>query len=164
MTATTHKQACDDCRTKFSEEAHTPDTNGVCTVCGYDTNSLLVTFDADGGTETEAQMVATGAAATEPEAPTKDGYTFEGWYRVLDAEAGTLAETAYDFTAPVTGSLTLKAVWRALGTFVVTFDSDGGTEIPAQTVISGETADLPDALPISVIPEQVRQGTSDTLL
>ena len=145
VTATTHKQACDDCRTKFSEEAHTPDTNGVCTVCGYDTNSLLVTFDADGGTETEAQMVATGAAATEPEAPTKDGYTFEGWYRVLDAEAGTLAETAYDFTAPVTGSLTLKAVWRALGTFIVTFDSDGGTEIPAQTVISGETADLPDA-------------------
>ena len=144
ITPTTHKLVCDDCRIKNPEEAHTPDANGVCTVCGYDSHSLMVTFDADGGTETEAQMVTTGAAATEPEAPTKDGYTFEGWYRVLDAEAGTLAETAYDFTAPVTGSLTLKAVWRALGTFIVTFDANGGTEIPAQTVISGETAELPE--------------------
>ena len=119
--------------------------NGVCPVCGYDSNSLLVTFDADGGTETEAQMVATGAAATEPEEPAKEGYTFEGWYRVLDAEAGTLADTAYDFTAPVTESLTLKAVWRELGTFIVTFDSNGGTAVEPQTVRDGETADLPDA-------------------
>ncbi len=145
ITPTTHKQICDDCRVDFPEEAHTLDASGVCTVCGYDSNSALVTFDSDGGTEVETQMVTIGAAATEPEAPAKEGYIFEGWYRVLDAEAGTLAETAYDFTAEVTGSLTLKAVWRALGTFIVTFDSDGGTEIPAQTVISGETADMPDA-------------------
>ena len=145
ITPTTHKPVCDDCRIKNPEEAHTPDANGVCTVCGYDSHSLLVTFDADGGTETEAQMVATGAAATEPEAPEKEGYTFEGWYRVLDAEAGTLAETAYDFTAPVTGSLTLKAVWRELGTFIVTFDANGGTAVEPQTVHVGECVDLPDA-------------------
>ena len=145
ITPTTHKLVCDDCRIKNPEEAHTPDANGVCTVCGYDTNSLLVTFDPDGGTEIETQAVTIGAAAAEPDAPTKDGYIFAGWYRVLDAEAGTLAETVYDFTAPVTESLTLKAVWREVGTFIVTFDSDGGTAVESQTVHDGECADLPDA-------------------
>ncbi len=47
------------------------------------------------------------AAAEPPAAPVKDGYVFKGWYT---DEACT---AAYDFTQPVTESVTLYAKWEA---------------------------------------------------
>ena len=61
-----------------------------------------ITFDSNGGSEVAAQKIEENVAATAPEAPTKDGYTFVEWLNV---------ETAYDWTAPVTGDLTLTAKW-----------------------------------------------------
>lgn len=40
-----------------------------------------VTFDVDGGSAVPSQSVRGGAYAEEPEAPTKSGYTFEGWFK-----------------------------------------------------------------------------------
>ena len=65
-----------------------------------------VTFDAAGGSAVEAQTVADGGCATEPAAPTRKGYDFKGW---------TLDGAAYDFSAPVTGDLTLVATWEKNG-------------------------------------------------
>lgn len=62
-----------------------------------------VTFDSAGGSAVEAQDVEVGACATEPAAPTRNGYTFLGW---------TLNGEAYDFATPVTADLTLTAVWE----------------------------------------------------
>ena len=42
------------------------------------------------------------ATATAPQDPTRDGYTFDGWY--LDGEK-------YDFSTPVTEDITLVAKW-----------------------------------------------------
>lgn len=62
-----------------------------------------VTFsDPDGNTSTPAQTVNDGATATAPQDPTRDGYTFDGWY--LDGEK-------YDFSTPVTEDITLVAKW-----------------------------------------------------
>jgi uncharacterized repeat protein (TIGR02543 family) len=64
-----------------------------------------VTFtDPDGGTTTDPQTIADGALATEPATPTRDGYTFDGWY---------LNDQKYDFSTPVTGDVTLTAKWTA---------------------------------------------------
>ena len=71
-----------------------------------------VTFDSDGGTEIEPQKVAKSAKATEPETPTKEGYTFKGWYKVTRTNPETLEETAFDFDTAVKGNITLKAVWE----------------------------------------------------
>ena len=61
-----------------------------------------ITFDSNGGSEVAAQKVEENVAATAPEEPTKDGYTFVEWLN---------GETAYDWNAPVTGNLTLTAKW-----------------------------------------------------
>lgn len=65
-----------------------------------------VTFNSNGGSDVPEQIRA-NAPATKPSEPTKDGYDFGGWYT---DEACT---AAYDFTQPVTDSVTLYAKWEA---------------------------------------------------
>lgn len=74
-------------------------------------NVFDVTFNSDGGTAVEPQRVVDGEKAIRPADPTKDGYTFAGWY---------LGETAYDFDTPVTGNITLVAHWTDTKTYTVT--------------------------------------------
>lgn len=65
-----------------------------------------VTFNSNGGSDVPGQIRA-NAAATKPADPTRSGYVFAGWYT---DEACT---AAYDFTKPVTDSVTLYAKWEA---------------------------------------------------
>ena len=39
-----------------------------------------VTFDSNSGSAVASQQVTEGTHATEPEAPTRRGYAFDGWY------------------------------------------------------------------------------------
>ena len=64
-----------------------------------------VKFDAQGGSATGDQTPASGSTVTKPADPTRDGYTFAGWYT---DEACT---KAYDFSAAVTADMTLYAKW-----------------------------------------------------
>lgn len=65
----------------------------------------LVTFDTDGGSEVEQQTVnaASGYLATKPADPTKEGYTFAGWF-LSD-------NTQFSFNTVLTESVTLYAHW-----------------------------------------------------
>ncbi|WP_400153591.1 InlB B-repeat-containing protein, partial [Candidatus Methanomassiliicoccus intestinalis] len=50
----------------------------------------------------------------------------------------------YDFSSQVLSSFTLYAKWTAeSGTYTVTFNSNGGSAVPAQTVKAGEKAVKP---------------------
>ena len=69
---------------------------------GVEVPTYQVSFDSNGGTDVAAQTVQVGKLATEPAAPTREGFAFAGW--LLDGEK-------YDFSTPVTGSLTLVASW-----------------------------------------------------
>lgn len=87
------------------------------TSCG---KKFTVTFNADGGTlagEATVQ-VKKGKTISEPTAPTRDGYTFAGWYN---------GETKYDFSSKVTSDITLVARWSGQTEFkdpvTITFDS-----------------------------------------
>lgn len=64
-----------------------------------------VTFNSNGGSAVSSQTVESGSKATEPTKPTKDGYTFLGWYE------GT---TKYSFSTKVTYDLTLTAKWEEI--------------------------------------------------
>lgn len=64
-----------------------------------------VKFDARGGSATGDQTPASGSTVTKPADPTREGYTFAGWYT---DEACT---EAYDFSAAVTADMTLYAKW-----------------------------------------------------
>lgn len=64
-----------------------------------------VKFDAQGGSSVNGQTPASGSTVSKPTDPTREGYTFAGWYT---DEACT--ET-YDFSTAVTADVTLYAKW-----------------------------------------------------
>jgi len=103
----------------------------------YDRNSYTVTFNADGGTPTPApQSIRYEGSITLPTEPTKEHYTFDGWF---DANGNE-----YDDTTPILEGVELKAKWVA-NSYTVTFDANGGTPVPApQTVTYGEKAECPN--------------------
>lgn len=78
--------------------------NAVVTVAPpSDEETASVSFDSAGGGPVPSQTVVIGGTAREPEPPVRDGYTFKGWR--LDGEP-------YDFSAPVTENIVLRAAWE----------------------------------------------------
>ena len=101
---------------------------------------ITVTFNSDGGSSIEKQLVDEGKVLTKPANPTKNGYTFVSWQ---------LNGKDYDFKTPVTADITLKATWKknstAVKKYTVKFDSKGGTAVSSQTVEDGKTATKPNS-------------------
>ena len=68
--------------------------------------SWTISFNSNGGSACDTKFVATAdGKLVKPADPTREGYTFGGWYT---DEACT---QAYDFSTPVTADLTLYAKW-----------------------------------------------------
>lgn len=67
--------------------------------------SWRVAFDAQGGSYVAPRYVAKNKMVSEPAAPTRDGYTFLGWY--------TAEGEKWDFAKSVTSNMTLYAKWSA---------------------------------------------------
>jgi len=72
------------------------------------TEVCIVTFDSNGGSAVAPVHVESGAAVSEPMAPVRSGYCFDGWY------TDRALTSAYDFNTPVTVSITLYAKWTAI--------------------------------------------------
>ena len=91
------------------------------------TEEYTVTFNSYGGTPVPpAQEVEYGLTATEPTtAPTKTGYTFDGWY---------LGDEKYDFSDAVEQNITLRAKWEAKQVVNVVIYRNGNFETPYKTV------------------------------
>lgn len=64
-----------------------------------------VKFDSQGGSSVGNQTPASGSTVSKPADPTREGYTFDGWY--TDAAC----TKAYDFATAVTADMTLYAKW-----------------------------------------------------
>ena len=62
-----------------------------------------VVFDTDKAASIPTQTLKLGEKATRPQAPTKEGYTFLGWY---------YNNKEYDFNTPVTSNIILTAKWK----------------------------------------------------
>lgn len=104
------------------------------------TTTFTVTFNANGhGTPPVSQVIEKGKKATEPAAPTAEGYTFGGWFK----EAG--CANAWDFnTDVVNANTTLFAKWTA-NPYTITFDSNGGSEVASITQGYGTSVTAPAA-------------------
>ena len=102
-----------------------------------------VTF-VDGASTLATTQVVNGSSAAAPQPdPTKQGWTFVGWYA-----SAAFAGDPYDFDAPVTTPLVLHAKWAAEeppapAEHAVSFESNGGTPVGAQRVADGEAAARP---------------------
>ena len=103
---------------------------------------FTVYFDTDSEESTiESQIVRKGAKVVEPKDPVKANAVFKEW--TLDGEK-------YDFSSSVTSTFRLKATYYPL--YTVVFDTNGGSAVPAETVLGG-TALVQPANP-------VKQGTA----
>jgi len=114
-----------------------------------------VTFNSEGGTKVSKQTIEEGKKATEPKSPTKNGYTFKGWY---------IGSTKYNFSNKVTKNITLTAKWEQVAEkpstepeeekpntqpeqpkeYTVKFDVDGKI-VSTKTVKEGEKVSKPSA-------------------
>ena len=84
-------------------------------ITGEVIGAYTVTFQSEGGSEVASQIRA-NTPADQPADPTKEGYTFIGWYN---------GESEWDFETPVTADLTLTAKWQ-LNQYTITFKPENG--------------------------------------
>lgn len=116
--------------------------NGTTTV-----NAYTITFDSNGGSAVASVTADFGTALTQPEDPTRMGYTFRGWY------TDTALTKAFLFTTMPAEDVTLYAKWEA-NTYTLHFDSDGGSAAADQTVTYGQ--------PYGALPTPEKQGYTFT--
>jgi len=102
----------------------------IMNVC--DATFHTITLDLAGGTGETSISALDGIPATKPADPTWEHHRFDGWYNGLDA---------YDWSANVTGDLTLTAHWTQL--YTVTYaagDAAATGDAPTQAdKAEGET-------------------------
>lgn len=100
--------------------------------------SYTVSFEVNGGTPAPVgQTVLGGGSVAEPATPTKTGYSFGGWYR--DIELTSLWNFGSD---TVTSNMTLYAKWN-INSYLVSFDSAGGTPVLPEVVNYGGLVTVP---------------------
>jgi uncharacterized repeat protein (TIGR02543 family) len=88
-----------------------------------------VYFESNDGSSVDNQTVAPGGTITVPAEPTREGYTFAGWYADYDLTQAFIA------TTKLTSDITLYAKWTPVSdkTFTVTF-MNGTETVGTQTV------------------------------
>lgn len=115
-----------------------------------DTSVKIVTvyFVANGGLPVQNIRIQQGRTLGNVPTTTREGFTFDGWY--LD-EGCTVA---FDCGQPIIEDITLYAKWTKIippdpppveEYVTISFDSVGGTIIPAQVIKKGGNATLPIA-------------------
>lgn len=101
-------------------------------ITGEVIGAYTVTFQSEGGSEVASQIRA-NTPADQPADPTKEGYTFIGWYK---------GEEKWNFADAVTEAMTLTAKWQ-LNQYTITFDTAGGSEVAPITQDYGTTITAP---------------------
>lgn len=99
----------------------------------YDQNLYTLSFDGNGATSTTppAQQLTYDSLATAPEDPIRQGHQFLGWNETLNGTGNT-----WDFgtSRMPDRAVTLFAQWQK-NAYTVTFESNGGSTVPDQTVL-----------------------------
>lgn len=98
--------------------------------------AYTVTFDSQGGSDVADVPAQHGKPIVQPSYPVKEGYTFKGWYTTKAYDA------AWNFDDAVMGDMPLYAKWE-INHYVVSFNTNDGSSVDAQTVDHGNKASLP---------------------
>lgn len=106
--------------TKWNFATNKMPANNITLYARYSVKSYTATFDKEG--TTTIQTANYDSLLTEPAAPTKDGYTFDGWY---DAETGG---TKWNFATNKMPAKNVTLYARfTVKSYTATFDKDGTT-------------------------------------
>ena len=102
----------------------------------YNINSYTFTFNSNEGSLVSNITQDYGTPLSEPSAPTKIGYTFEGWY--YDQELTQI----YIFTTMPAEDMTLYAKW-SINQYTISFETNGGFDVPSITQDYGTSVTEP---------------------
>ena len=105
--------------------------NNLTVKAQWKINQYTITFDTDGGSAVKSITQDYGTAITAPAAPTKTGYTFDGWDMEIP---GTMPAE----------NMTVKAQWK-INQYTITFDTDGGSAVASITQDYGTAITAPAA-------------------
>lgn len=126
---------------KTAFDFSTPITRVTVVYAKWNTATYTVSFvESDGSAVAgvAVQTVEYGKYAVQPEAPTKEGYLFGGWY------TDTSFDYEFDFNTPITQDTFVYAKWREGRMYTVTFvGRDGKTALETQHIESGQTINWP---------------------
>jgi uncharacterized repeat protein (TIGR02543 family) len=98
--------------------------------------TITITFETNGGAPIEAIIFSEIENFSFP-TPVKEGFVFLGWF--LNPE---LTETV-SLKTPIEKSITLYAKWRALSSYTITYNSNGGTAVSPLTISEIQTVSAP---------------------
>lgn len=93
-------------------------------------------FNSNGGSDVATLIAPLGGQITEPTAPTKEGYTFAGWYSNVG-----LTEAFTTWIMP-SGGITLYAKWNP-NLYTITFEENGGSLVTNITLGYGLSVSAP---------------------
>ena len=94
---------------------------------------ITVSFNSTGGSKVDAQEILANSVVAKPADPTKEGYTFEGWY---------LNGVKFNFEEKLLNDCELEAHWIA-NKYSVSFNSNGGSKVETQSVSHNGKATKP---------------------
>lgn len=92
-----------DAQTLWNFDSHTVDTGEMTLYANWTRDSHIVTFDYNGAGAASDSTVLHGDPVGRPADPQRQGYIFRGWH---------YAGSSWNFTTPVTQSITLVAQWQ----------------------------------------------------
>jgi Listeria/Bacterioides repeat len=120
--------------TKITASTIVSITNDHTLYAHWKANTYKVTFDSDNGSAVSAITVTFGGKYGDLETPTKDGYTFKGWYTSKTGGSQVTPQTVVKIAA----DHTLYARWQG-DPITVKFSNNGGYgTVPDQTYIIGD--------------------------
>ena len=125
----------------------------------YSNKTYTVTFNANGGTTpTASKSVTNGSTYGTLPTPTREGYTFNGWYTA--ASGGTRITSSN--TVNLTANQTLYAQWTVI-TYTIGYNGNGGTGAPVGTTANyGSTITLSSTKPTRTGYKFLGWSTSST--
>ena len=120
---------------------------GVLAACGED--FCKVEFIVDGNV-IQSSTGRSGEELHMPPNPTKEGYTFEGWYFDENLEGEQLTKD-YFVTRKPKDDIIVYAKWKAVtaednpSQYTITFNSNGGDDVDDITLAAGENVAVPNS-------------------
>ena len=131
----TFKGWCADASLKTAFDFGSKISSDTTVYARFDIDTFKVAFDTGGGSAVSDQTVDYGKTAVKPADPSKDGYTFAGWFADEDLTV------PYDFDEPVTADTIVLAKWEKLVEKVkLTFDAGKGAAVDPIEVEKGQPA------------------------
>lgn len=143
--------------TSYANQASFNFASDITLYAQWTPNNLVVTHDTQGGSTIANGSTGTGAAiSTSPGTPTRDGYTFNGWFA---ASTGGTAIT-FPYTHARTANFTLYAQWTLVPvpTTTTTTTATTTTTIATTTTLPIAAAAIPTASPTLQAPRTAVVG------